>query len=72
MSATNVYVVSEQLDHDGEPVRGVFESRKAAREYIKLRKKIDRFDDYVIDRWKIENIADVKLKFESFQKKRKR
>jgi hypothetical protein len=43
-------------------LRGVFSSKSAAEEFKKYQQSIERFDDFSVERWRVETIADVRAK----------
>jgi hypothetical protein len=63
-----VYIVLE-CDFDMSVVRGVFLTRRAAQEFVKLRLSIDRLDEFAIVAWRVEGIAELRAKFARRKKK---
>lgn len=62
-------VVERQIEADVN--RGVFVDRRAAREFVKLQRNIDRFmDDFTIEKWQVENLVEVRAKFKKREKRR--
>lgn len=58
-----VYLVLECADFEGTLVRGVFLTRSAAKEFVKLQLSIDQWDEFAIVAWQVEGIRELRAKF---------
>jgi hypothetical protein len=63
-----VYLVLE-CDFDTSKVRGVFLTRRVAKEFVKLQLSIDQWDEFAIVAWQVEGIAELRAKFARRKKK---
>jgi hypothetical protein len=63
-----VYLVIE-CDFEVSVVRGVFLTRRAAKEFVKLQLSIIKWDEFAIVAWQVEGIAQLRAKFARRKKK---